>query len=181
MIDNEAYFTKNNQTIKIFEEVFEVNQEKLKKKKLISRHSFEPHSLHNGIYYKRDGRSSEKNGSITERKNSFPETSFENFIQGKSFEGNHEDHYVVLVHGYQASRQDFLLFKNCLEIKFKVKVYISTCNEGRTEDALEVMGKRLAVELQSFLNRSERSLNYKLSFIGHSMGGIIIRTALCYL
>lgn len=92
-----------------------------------------------------------------------------------------EDHYIVLVHGFQASRQDFIVLKNCLEIRFKTKVFISTCNEGRTDDDLETQGKRFALELQRFLNDSAPSFNYKLSFIGHSMGGIIIRTALCYL
>lgn len=44
-----------------------------------------------------------------------------------------DDHFVVLVHGYQASRQDFMVLKNCLEIRFsEIKVFISTCNEGRT-------------------------------------------------
>lgn len=45
-----------------------------------------------------------------------------------------DDHFIILVHGFQASRQDFLLLKNCLEIRFKVKVFISTINEGRTEE-----------------------------------------------
>lgn len=92
-----------------------------------------------------------------------------------------EDHFVILVHGFQASRQDFIVLKNCLEIRFKVKVFISTCNEGRTDDDIETQGKRLALELQRYLNESSPSFNYKLSFVGHSMGGIIIRTALCYL
>ena len=92
-----------------------------------------------------------------------------------------EDHFIILVHGFQASRQDFIILKNCLEIRFQCKVFISTINEGRTEDDIEVLGKRFALELQRFLNDSSPSLNYKLSFIGHSMGGIIVRTALCYL
>lgn len=87
----------------------------------------------------------------------------------------------MLVHGFQASRQDFMLLKNCLEIRFKSKVLISTSNEGRTEDDIETQGKRLALELQRYLNDSSPSLNYKLSFVGHSMGGIVVRTALCYL
>ena len=70
-----------------------------------------------------------------DRKNSMPETSMNEFMEDMISQSD-EDHYVILVHGYQASRQDFLLFKTCLEIKFKVKVYISTCNEGRTEDPI---------------------------------------------
>jgi triacylglycerol esterase/lipase EstA (alpha/beta hydrolase family) len=92
-----------------------------------------------------------------------------------------EDHFIILVHGFQASRQDFIILKNCLEIRFKTKVFISTCNEGRTDDDIEIQGRRLALELQRYLNDSTPTSNYKLSFIGHSMGGVIIRTALCYL
>lgn len=87
----------------------------------------------------------------------------------------------MLVHGYQASRQDLLVLKNCLEIRFKVQVLISTINEGRTEDSIEILGKRFALELQRYLNDSQPTANYKLSFIGHSMGGLIIRTGLCFL
>jgi hypothetical protein len=39
---------------------------------------------------------------------------------------------MILVHGFQASRQDFILFKNCLEIVYGIHVIISTCNEGLT-------------------------------------------------
>lgn len=103
-------------------------------------------------------------------------------LKEESHKREKEDHFVVLVHGYQASRQDFMVFKNCLEIRFsEIKVFISTCNEGRTEDSIEVLGRRFALELQKFINNSSPSYNYKLSFIGHSMGGLIVRTALCYL
>ncbi len=59
-------------------------------------------------------------------------------------------HVIVLVHGYQASRQDFQVLKLCLEIRFKAKVFISSANEGRTDDNVEAMGKRLAVELARY-------------------------------
>ena len=35
---------------------------------------------------------------------------------------------IILVHGYQASRQDFQVLKLCLEINFKAKVFISSAN-----------------------------------------------------
>jgi hypothetical protein len=55
------------------------------------------------------------------------------------------EHIVIFVHGYQASRQDFILFKSCLEIKYNCRVFISSANEGRTDDSIEVSGKRLAI------------------------------------
>jgi hypothetical protein len=87
----------------------------------------------------------------------------------------------VFVHGYQASRQDFILFKSCLEIKYKCRVFISSSNEGRTEETIENLGKRLAVELNNFFKNIEFGPSTRLSFVGHSMGGIIIRSALSYI
>ena len=53
---------------------------------------------------------------------------------------------------------------------------ISTSNEGRTEGNIETMGLRLASEVAHHLSKNKK---YKrVSFIGHSMGGIIIRAAL---
>ena len=46
---------------------------------------------------------------------------------------------------------------------------------------MEVLGKRLAVELNNFFKNIEFGSGTKVSFIGHSMGGIIIRSALTYI
>jgi len=40
------------------------------------------------------------------------------------------------------------------------------------------MGKRLAIEVTKYLELIKK--DYKLSFIGHSMGGLIIRSALSF-
>lgn len=88
---------------------------------------------------------------------------------------------MIFVHGYQASRQDFVLFKSCLEIKYRCRVFISSANEGRTEESIEQLGKRLAVELNNFFKNVDFGAQTRLSFIGHSMGGIIIRSALSYI
>lgn len=86
------------------------------------------------------------------------------------------EHIVFLVHGYQAHHNDFIDFKLSLEAKIKAKVYISCANVGKTEDSLEEMGKRLAIEVTKYLEILKKP--YKLSFIGHSMGGIIVRSAI---
>lgn len=85
------------------------------------------------------------------------------------------------MHGFQASRQDFILFKSCLEIKYNCRVFISSTNEGRTDDSLEVLGKRLAIELNNLFKTIDFGPNTRISFVGHSMGGIIIRSALSYI
>jgi hypothetical protein len=67
------------------------------------------------------------------------------------------EHIIIFVHGYQASRQDFFLFRSCLEIKYKCKVFISSANEGKTEETIDNLGKRLAVELNNFF----KNINFK--------------------
>lgn len=52
----------------------------------------------------------------------------EMMVSSVTNENEDEDHFIILVHGFQASRQDFIILKNCLEIRFKTKVFISTCN-----------------------------------------------------
>jgi hypothetical protein len=88
---------------------------------------------------------------------------------------------IVLVHGYQASRQDFQVLKLCLEINFKAKVFISSANEGRTDDNVEAMGKRLAIELSRYFENIDFTPSTRISFIGHSLGGVIIRSALGFI
>lgn len=61
---------------------------------------------------------------------------------------------------------------------------MSSSNEGRTEGDISLMGLRLANEVDHHINRnygnilSCSSSGLKISFIGHSMGGLIIRSAL---
>lgn len=62
---------------------------------------------------------------------------------------------------------------------------MSEVNEDKTSGDFREMGQRLAQEVISFLkkkmdkiSRSGSLRNIKLSFVGHSIGNIIIRTAL---
>ncbi|CAI0439192.1 unnamed protein product [Linum tenue] len=93
---------------------------------------------------------------------------------------------VVFVHGFQGQSLDLRLVRNqWLLIDPKVEVLMSEANEDKTEGDFRDMGLRLAEEVTSFMEkkieRSSRSGNVtevKLSFVGHSMGNIIIRAAL---
>ena len=85
----------------------------------------------------------------------------------------------MLVHGFQASRVDFFLIKSFLQIRFGVDVLISTANEGRTEDSIELQGKRLAKEVSNYLISQDN--DFKITFIGHSLGGLLIRSALTFM
>lgn len=58
----------------------------------------------------------------------------------------------------------------------KVRVYTSSSNEGRTEGDIDSMGMRLAAEIDYELSKHVQIP--KLCLLGHSMGGLIIRSAL---
>ena len=94
-----------------------------------------------------------------------------------------EKHLVVLVHGYMGSSYDMKTVKDVLLLyRSQLLVLVSESNEKFTEGSIQEMGMRLAEEISTYITGlpSPIIIN-KLSFIGHSLGGIIIRTALCYL
>ncbi|GLT65210.1 hypothetical protein SLA2020_376540 [Shorea laevis] len=93
---------------------------------------------------------------------------------------------VVFVHGFQGHHLDLRLVKNqWLLIDPKVEFLMSEVNEEKTSGDFREMGLRLAQEAISFIkkkmdkaSKSGRLRDIKLSFVGHSIGNIIIRTAL---
>eukprot|EP00943_MAST-04B_sp_MAST-4B-sp1_P001814 g1814.t1 len=91
-------------------------------------------------------------------------------------------HVVVLQHGFQGSQYDMRLFRDYLTFLYPHFQYlIATSNQNDTDLSFEVMGGRLAKEIHRFINEKcgpgGRNL-YRLSFVGHSIGSVIIRTAL---
>ncbi len=88
---------------------------------------------------------------------------------------------IVLVHGFQASSFD--MENIAMYFKFRNPdcfVLISEANEGMTEGVIEECGHRLAIEVKNFINSRELK-DFSISFIGHSLGGLIIRACLRYL
>ncbi|KAF8411625.1 hypothetical protein HHK36_004183 [Tetracentron sinense] len=93
---------------------------------------------------------------------------------------------VVFVHGFQGHHLDLRLVRNqWLLIDPGVEFLMSEVNEDKTSGDFREMGLRLAQEVTSFLrkkidkvSRSGSLRNIKLSFVGHSIGNVIIRTAL---
>ncbi|PIN22649.1 hypothetical protein CDL12_04633 [Handroanthus impetiginosus] len=93
---------------------------------------------------------------------------------------------VVFVHGFQGHHLDLRLVRNqWLLIDPKVEVLMSEVNEEKTSGDFREMGQRLAQEVVSFVkkkmdkvSRSGNLRTIKLSFVGHSIGNIILRTAL---
>ncbi|EEF43562.1 conserved hypothetical protein [Ricinus communis] len=93
---------------------------------------------------------------------------------------------VVFVHGFQGHHLDLRLVRNqWLLIDPKTEFLMSEANEDKTDGDFREMGLRLAQEVVSFtkrkMDKASRNGNLKslkLSFVGHSIGNIIIRAAL---
>jgi len=90
-------------------------------------------------------------------------------------------HLVVLVHGFGGTAFDVRMLKNHIYQEYpEVMIHSAHANEeeGTNGDIL-IMGGKLATEVQTYIAEyfPKNSLQ-KLSFIGHSMGGLIIRAAL---
>jgi esterase/lipase len=89
-------------------------------------------------------------------------------------------HLIILVHGYQGSRYDMRVYQNFLvKILPECVAYSSQANEDMEGKTIQDMGKDLAEEVKNLCKIYQ---NYsKISFVGHSLGGIIIRQALQFL
>lgn len=88
-------------------------------------------------------------------------------------------HLIILVHGFQGSPFDMRRFRNYLKVVHPdVVLHSSQSNETNTEGDIDAMGERLAAEVLLFIEEWIRGDLAKISFIGHSIGGLIIRAAL---
>ena len=87
----------------------------------------------------------------------------------------------ILVHGFQATSYDMKSIRNHLMLRYPDGQYLCSIeNENDTNGDISEMGTKLACEVVKFIKRyfsDIRTLD-KIIFIGHSLGGIIIRTAL---
>ena len=91
-------------------------------------------------------------------------------------------HVIVLQHGFQGSQYDMRLFRDYLTFLYPhFKYLIATSNQNDTDLSFEVMGGRLAKEIHRYISEQcgpQGKNLYRLSFVGHSIGSVIIRTAL---
>ncbi|OMJ68881.1 hypothetical protein SteCoe_33535 [Stentor coeruleus] len=97
--------------------------------------------------------------------------------QGSNF------HLIIFAHGFQGSSFDLRAIRNQIALfKSNTLLMCSSKNEDHTEEDIEKMGKRLAEEVVTFIDDwCAQTRISKISFIGHSLGGLIIRAALPYL
>jgi len=96
-----------------------------------------------------------------------------------------DDHIIVLHHGLGGSSNDLRIFKNYVQVIFpEAKVMVSSANHFSKEDGIEIMGERLADEVRKFILEKMPEMGHptrprgRLSFIGYSLGSLVIRAAL---
>jgi len=97
--------------------------------------------------------------------------------------GHRRKHLFVLVHGLHGRAIDMRLVKHAVTCYSTVAtVMCSTANEEDTERDLFDMGERLAREVKTYIGEwlPGKALA-RLSFIGYSLGGLIIRAAFPHL
>jgi hypothetical protein len=92
-------------------------------------------------------------------------------------------HLFVLVHGFEGSSNDMKLLRNNLVIVYSdAMVLCSTANDNDTKSGIGEMGERLAGEVRDYIAEyCPGNILGRISFIGHSLGGLIIRAALPHL
>lgn len=88
-------------------------------------------------------------------------------------------HLIVLVHGFQGNSGDMQTLKTILDQAYPHLLLLdSTFNENKTEGDIKEMGNRLAQEVTTCISYNYPDKTPLISFIGHSLGGLIIRAAL---
>jgi hypothetical protein len=89
-------------------------------------------------------------------------------------------HLFVLVHGFQGNSFDMRLMKNNVALLYPDAIFLcSNSNEDNTEGDMNEMGIRLAQEVVNYIcDWCPGSALGRLSFVAHSIGGLIVRAAL---
>ncbi|KAL4501451.1 hypothetical protein ABPG72_021258 [Tetrahymena utriculariae] len=106
---------------------------------------------------------------------------FKKIIPSQNY--NKKSHVIVLCHGFQGNYFDMRLVKNNLYLMYPDALFLSSkSNEEFTNGNLADMGKRLSIEVIQYIKEwCPGDTLGRLSFIGHSLGGVIIRAALPHL
>ncbi|XP_008805429.1 putative lipase ROG1 isoform X2 [Phoenix dactylifera] len=93
--------------------------------------------------------------------------------------GSFPEHLVIMVNGLVGSAEDwrFAAEQFVKKLPNKVIVHRSECNTSRlTFDGVDLMGERLAEEVRSVVK--QRGGVRKISFVAHSLGGLVARYAI---
>lgn len=87
-----------------------------------------------------------------------------------------------MVHGLDGTADDLRQMRSVAQFYCPDTLFVlSEDNEENTWNNIETMGRRLANEVDGFLKYYTTGKNLEVSFLGHSLGGLIIRASLPYL
>jgi esterase/lipase len=87
-------------------------------------------------------------------------------------------HLVVLVHGFLGNSEDMTMIKNEIcHVSKNIHIMSSESNEEDTNKDIYEMGKNLAFEVKAMFEYDETAYT-KISFVSHSLGGLIVRAAI---
>ena len=93
-------------------------------------------------------------------------------------------HLIVFVHGFNGCRNDFKLYSNQLtllahnlQLNTEYQYLFSSSTENQSNKSLSTLGKLLAEEIKVFINNSPFPYT-QISFVCHSMGGLVARCSL---
>jgi hypothetical protein len=96
-----------------------------------------------------------------------------------------KNHLVVLQHGFLGTSYDMRLIENAItmEMPNNFQVFCPKSNLEHSQDSIAQMAKRMAFEVMQYCKDKmpallSRETDCRVSFVGHSMGGLIIRLAL---
>ena len=92
----------------------------------------------------------------------------------------HNLHLIVCVHGLDGNSADLRLIKTYLEMALpghNLDFLMSEMNQGDTFSSFEAMTDRLVEEILQQL-RHYTTMPARISFVGHSLGCILIRSAI---
>ena len=90
-------------------------------------------------------------------------------------------HLFVFVHGFQGSSSDMLIFKEGFSMINSTCYFLcSKANENENDIDIGSMGKKLSKEVHNYIKSRFPNPMFlgKISFVGYSLGGLIIRAAL---
>ncbi|EFA82772.1 hypothetical protein PPL_04467 [Heterostelium album PN500] len=88
-------------------------------------------------------------------------------------------HLFVFVHGLSGNSYDLRQFKNYFSIHFPMALYlICSSIEENTLDDIQQLGEKIATEVSGYLQDNLFYNITRISFVGHSLGGIVVRSAL---
>lgn len=160
-----------------FEDLFEIHQWKVTNETLFHKPKWNPFFFQE-VFQKRKLKNIPSVHSFRNlsRAQSIPQSKSLNTILKSSLRPRIDIHVIVLVHGYMGSRYDMRVLQNHLaKIIPQSVVLVSTSNEDMEKVGIETLCTNLANEVEQFLITRRVA---KLSFVGHSLGGVIIRGAI---